>query len=151
MAPPTGLLRVGPEGLATGLPSCPAPPRPSFLSSVSLPPCPALPSQPASASGWIGLCCEVSQQAGCGTLFEAVRQWSSLCHSSASPLLEGPLPRECGSNGQKCEVDSEPSWVSCLSPRNGSLSWDGKLPPPAGHLLLSDYLGPFFLFPSLRT
>lgn len=96
VAPPTGLLRVGPEGLATGLASCPAPPRPSLLCSISLPPCQALPSQPASASGWIGLCCAVSQQAGCGTLFEAVRQWFSPCHSSASPLLEGPPPREEG-------------------------------------------------------
>lgn len=96
--PQQGFLRVGPEGLATGLASCPAPLRPSLRCSVSLPPCRALPSQPASASGWIGLCCAVSQQAGCGTLFVAVRQWSSPCHSSASPLLEGPPPRECGPN-----------------------------------------------------
>lgn len=151
VAPPTGFLRVGPEALATGLASCPAPPRPSLLCLVSLPPCRALPSQPASTSGWIGLCCTVSQQAGCGTLFEAVRQWSSPCHSSASPLLERPPPRECGPNGLKCEVDSEPSWVSCLSPRGGSFSWDGKLPPPAGHLLIPSYLDLFFLFPSLHT
>lgn len=58
---------------------CRAPPHraPPFPARSPLPPCPALPSQPASASSPIGLRRAVSQQSGGGTLFEAVRQWSS--------------------------------------------------------------------------
>lgn len=126
---------MGPEGSATGPASRPAPPRPSLLGLVPLPPCPALPSQPASASSPIGLRCAVSQQAGGGTLFEAVRQWSSPRRCSASscprPTPAGLLKKyvkwpQSPGLGESAE-DSELGWVSRFlfvsTVRSGSPSW----------------------------
>lgn len=92
--PPAGLPwggaeRARPPGWRRAPPPLPAPP-----SSPAPPPRPAPPgalgSQPVSASGPIGLRRAVSQQAGGGTLFEAVRQWSWLCRQTPLPLLPRP-------------------------------------------------------------
>lgn len=83
--PRQGCCGVGPRGL--GLPAGAAPRCPP------LPPPPRAPrpprelgSQPVSASGPIGPRSVVSQQAGGGTPFEAVRQWSSPACSPSLPL-----------------------------------------------------------------